>query len=166
MEYCPICGENTFTLHHERYFKCEACDFTYYHNVAAATVAFIRCKNELLFAIRAYEPFKGMLDLPGGFQEIGETYEEGLQREMKEELGIEIPLEQMHYCFSIPSKYPMPVVDYYSCDAYFEIVYDEKPEITPADDVASVEWIKIDEIDFTRIGFKSMHKAIQQKYLG
>ena len=57
--------------------KCENCGFEYFMNPSAANVAFIVNENdELLVERRKNEPAKGMLDLPGGFTDIGETAEE------------------------------------------------------------------------------------------
>ena len=161
LRYCPECGQHTLRLDEARKFTCSACGFVYFHNVAAATVAMIRCKDELLFAVRAHEPYEGMLDLPGGFQEIGESFEEGLIRELNEELGLAILPHQLRYLFSYPNRYPYKGTVYYSCDAYFEIVYEEKPAIVAGDDVRSVRWVALDQIDFETIAFENMKKAIQ-----
>ncbi len=45
-------------------------------------------KNQLLVTRRKQDPFKGTLDLPGGFAEPGEGIEQSLIREIKEELEI------------------------------------------------------------------------------
>lgn len=39
---------------------------------------------------RRYEPLAGRWSLPGGTLEVGETLEEGLAREMREETGLEV----------------------------------------------------------------------------
>lgn len=48
-------------------------------------------KNKQIVLIKkANGPYKGKLDLPGGTIEFGETPEQALMREIKEEVGIEI----------------------------------------------------------------------------
>lgn len=48
-------------------------------------------KNDKIVLIKkANGPYKGKLDLPGGTIEFGETPEETLLREMKEEVGIDV----------------------------------------------------------------------------
>ena len=47
-------------------------------------------KNEVLLIQKARGPYKGQLDLPGGGIEYGETAEETLKREIKEEVGLTI----------------------------------------------------------------------------
>ena len=46
--------------------------------------------GELLVVTRNRDPAKGTWDLPGGFLDPGETYEQGLRRELREELNLDI----------------------------------------------------------------------------
>ena len=92
--YCPKCGSSHFEINNEKSKKCADCGFVYYFNPSAATVALIlNEKNELLVCRRAKEPAKGTLDLPGGFIDMNETGEEGVAREVLEEIrnqGLEL----------------------------------------------------------------------------
>ena len=44
--------------------------------------------------------------LPGGFMDIGETIENCLKREMSEEVGLEVEIEQLPGLYSDPSRDP------------------------------------------------------------
>ena len=158
--YCPKCGTDSFTGRGDKSYLCKECNFVYYHNAAAATVAIIRCSREILMSVRGCEPYKGMLDLPGGFQEYGESFEEGITRELEEEIGIVI--ESPEYIFSLPNIYPYKGVVYHSSDAYFEVLFDEKPVVEAGDDVSGLKWVDIDEIDYSQIAFDSMKKALRR----
>jgi 8-oxo-dGTP diphosphatase len=46
---------------------------------------------------RADIPFPGLLDLPGGGREAGESPAQCALRELAEEFGITIPLDRVHY---------------------------------------------------------------------
>ena len=50
--------------------------------------------GKALVSVRAREPEKGRLDLPGGFLGVGEHPVDGLRREVKEELGVEAEVEE------------------------------------------------------------------------
>ncbi|HTZ90337.1 MAG TPA: NUDIX hydrolase [Alloacidobacterium sp.] len=51
-------------------------------------------ENQVLLVQRGHEPLKGEWSLPGGALELGETLEQGIQREVLEETGLEIePLQ-------------------------------------------------------------------------
>lgn len=89
--YCPKCGSSHFVEASEKSRKCENCGFEFYLNPAAAVAAFIlNSKNELLVERRKLEPAKGMLDLPGGFCDMGETVEQAMKREIKEETALDV----------------------------------------------------------------------------
>lgn len=76
-KYCPKCGSVHFEINNEKSKRCADCEFVYYFNPSAATVALIMNeRNELLVCRRAKDPAKGTLDLPGGFIDMAETGEE------------------------------------------------------------------------------------------
>lgn len=159
--YCPQCGSHSFLAQADnKSFQCTACGFTYFHNIAAATSVFIRCNNEIILCKRAFEPFKGKFDLPGGFQEAGESFEEGAMREVHEELGI--TLKNMRYLFSLPNTYRYKEVTYYTSDCYFEAVLSHKPAVCVNDDVADFKWVSLDAIDLKYIAFENLRQAIKR----
>src|SRR5512134_4127057 len=49
--------------------------------------------GKVLFVRRNYEPGKGTWTLPGGFAEHTETLDEAVQRELREETGIEVEVK-------------------------------------------------------------------------
>lgn len=89
--YCPICGSSEFQENSEKSKKCRKCGFEFFMNPSAATAAFIVDEQgRVLVVRRSKEPAKGTFDLPGGFCDIGETSEEGVMREVKEETGLTV----------------------------------------------------------------------------
>ena len=116
-KYCPKCGSVHFEINNEKSKRCADCEFVYYFNPSAATVALIMNeRNELLVCRRAKDPAKGTLDLPGGFIDMAETGEEGVSREVKEETGMEV--KKAEYLFSLPNIYVffLPLKDIHTED--------------------------------------------------
>ena len=52
--------------------------------------ALIFDRDRILMVERGKEPLKGYWSLPGGVLEIGETLEDGVRREVREETGLEV----------------------------------------------------------------------------
>ena len=71
-----------------------------YQRVVAA--AFIQKGDRILIAKRSPKAkvFPGMYELPGGKIEFGETPEEALKREIKEELDVEVEVFEPYHVFS------------------------------------------------------------------
>jgi len=122
--FCPSCGRKSFEEDDNQRNECKECNFTFYRNVAAAVAVVVRCRDEVLFTIRATDPGKGMLDLPGGFVDPQESLEEAAKRELLEELRIDE--SSLRYLFSEPNIYRYRDVDYNTIDAFFEVQLDEK----------------------------------------
>lgn len=62
--------------------------------------------NKIVLVERGKEPFKGMIELPGGHVEKGETVEAAAIREAKEETNLEIELENILGVYSDPKRDP------------------------------------------------------------
>ncbi len=75
--------------------------FTYKYPRPAVTVDAVVFRNgtsgdEVLLIRRKHPPFEGKWALPGGFVDMDETLEQAVQRELKEETGLEgVPLRQL-----------------------------------------------------------------------
>ncbi len=70
--------------------RCPACGSVTYRNPLPVSVVLLPVDDGLLLVRRTQEPQAGKLALPGGFIEIGETWQEAGAREMREETGIMI----------------------------------------------------------------------------
>src|SRR5688500_6478317 len=105
MEYkfCPKCGSEA-QRKLSNLLVCKNCDYNFYLNPASTHAIILEnSKGEILLVKRKFEPMKGALDLPGGFVESGESLEDSVIREIKEELGIDIP--DVKYFGSYPDEY-------------------------------------------------------------
>ena len=160
-EFCPRCGSKHFEINGERSRHCSDCNLTYYANASASTAAIIsNSKDEVLLTTRAFNPAKGMLDLPGGFVDMNETAEEAIIREIKEELNINIQNPQ--YLFSLPNEYEFSGITVHTLDLFFKVEIDDNTIISTADDVASAQFFDLKHVNIESIGLKSIKTAIEK----
>lgn len=158
--YCPMCGSKHFIVNNFKSKRCEDCGFVYYINPCAATAAFIINSNgELLVVRRGKEPAKGTLDLPGGFVDNGETAEDGIIREVKEETGLDVT--ECKYLFSLPNIYPYSGFDVHTLDMLFECKVDESTEARADDDASELMWLPMEKVRPEEFGLKSIRRAVE-----
>ena len=125
--FCPNCGCKNIQNIDMRCWRCAECGFVLYNNVAAAVAVIVLDKSgSVLFEVRAKEPKQGMLCLPGGFVEPGETPEQACIRECHEELGFE-PVE-LKYMAGFPNTYDYKDIRYKTCDMFFTAVLPDDAE--------------------------------------
>jgi hydroxymethylpyrimidine/phosphomethylpyrimidine kinase len=87
--FCAMCGGQLGKLPGEHgHLFCRQCGFVHYRNPLPAVVLLVHDNERVLLVRRAVQPKKGMLSLPGGFLETGETPEECGRRELLEETGL------------------------------------------------------------------------------
>ncbi|MCD8029544.1 MAG: NUDIX domain-containing protein [Bacteroides sp.] len=159
--YCPRCGSGCFIVNNAKSKKCRNCDFVYYFNPCAATVAIlVNGDNELLVARRAHEPARGTLDLPGGFIDPYETAEEGIRREVREETGLE--LSSISFLFSLPNIYPYSGFDVHTLDLFFMCQAEETSQLHPMDDVEELFFIPLSQIRPEEFGLTSIRNGIKR----
>ncbi|MBN1868367.1 NUDIX domain-containing protein [Candidatus Sumerlaeota bacterium] len=158
--YCPQCGEKSLGRLGATEFHCERCGFTAFRNVAAAVGAIVARDGKILVTRRAKEPGAGMLDLPGGFVEDGETLEEAVRREVREELGLEIG--NVSYFGSFPNTYSFKGIDYSTVDGIFVCHVDSEPTRQEAEEIA--EWMFLDSktLSLDDVAFPSIREALRR----
>jgi len=153
--YCPKCGKQDLIQDSEKSIKCNSCGFRYFINMSAAVAAIIRNnKNEILFTIRKHEPAMGMLDLPGGFVDLGETAENALAREIYEELNLEII--KMQFLRTFTNKYQFGGIQYQTLDLVFDCQVETLENIRVADDVAGYVFRNPVSVKSEEIGLQSI----------
>ncbi len=97
--FCGRCGQPTELLPGERARRCPACRTPFYPRIAPAVIVLVTQGERMLLARSSNfpEPFFSTL---AGFVEPGESLEEAVLREVKEEVGIE--LKELRYFGSQP----------------------------------------------------------------
>lgn len=87
--FCGRCGNPTRDKPGERAKACDACGYVAYPRVSPAMMALVTRGRELLLA-RAHRFAPGMFSALAGFVEAGETIEDCIAREVREEVGVEV----------------------------------------------------------------------------
>ena len=87
--YCGTCGSRTVHSRTERAVKCSNCGRTIYPRIIPAVIVGVINGDKILLTKYAGRdvPFYALI---AGFTEIGETFEETVQREVMEEAGIRV----------------------------------------------------------------------------
>jgi ADP-ribose pyrophosphatase YjhB (NUDIX family) len=142
-----------------RRFAARPCHFVYYFNPTVASAAILlRSDGCGLFIRRAKEPSKGMLGLVGGFIDIGETAEEGLRREVREEVGLE--LEGVFLPLHPTQQLSLPGRDVSRVGPLFIARVQDPEKAVALDDVESFCWMDPHAVRAEEMAFPSMRKAL------
>ena len=159
-QYCPFCGAKAFRAGNENYMQCYNCQKKYFINASGAVACIIENKNgEILLTRRAFDPAKGMLDLPGGFVSPDETAENAVRREIKEELNLNVT--SMQYIGSSPNRYLYGGMMYYTLDMGFKCNVADFEAIRIADDVDGYEFFPHNRINPEEISFPSIRNILK-----
>lgn len=155
---CPHCGSADISGLRNT-MLCSDCGYKLFFNCAAATSCLIINDDRLLMIVRKKDPGKGLLDLPGGFVDYGESLEAGMARELAEEIGV--APDHLSYLTSAPNTYIYKSVLYRTTDCFFTAELPEGAALSAGDDAAEILWVPLDAIDFDKIAFDSVKTAIR-----
>lgn len=95
-------------------------------------------------------------DLPGGKIEEGETFVEGLIREIKEETAIEVLPSAISFVGSTGAK------DYYGKDLsleLYEVKLDHRPEVSLSFEHDSYQWVAVKDLQIAHKLFEPLVEA-------
>lgn len=117
--------------------------------------AIIEINDGIVIIERSNPPFG--FALPGGFVDNGETLEEAVKREAKEETGLDITDVKQFHTYSDPKRDPR----FHTIGTVF--LAKSKGEPKAGDDAAGLKIVEINEIE--KIPFAFDHKKILQDYI-
>lgn len=159
MLFCRRCGQRAKHVRDHIYECPEHVLFANSQPACAAIV--VNSDGNVVVGVRAIEPFMGAYDLPGGFVDHQETFEECITRELNEELGL--APEDLH-----APRFVASGLDEYSfrgevlpvLTVTFAIHVRAGAVPVAADDLASLVEIAPADIDLNRFCFPSARAAL------
>jgi 8-oxo-dGTP diphosphatase len=99
--HCPRCGADLQPA--DGRAACASCGYVVYASpVPAACGLCVDDEGRILLTRRAWEPYAGMWDLPGGFLEEDEHPLDCLRRELAEETGLAVEPTEWFGAFMVP----------------------------------------------------------------
>jgi 8-oxo-dGTP diphosphatase len=108
--------------------------------------AIVLRKGEILLEQRGNEPARGQWTIPGGVVEIGESLEDAVRRETKEETGLDVQhahlidvVDQVHLDQKGSIEYHYVIIDY--------VVTVKSGEPHAASDAKALRWVPIGEVE-------------------
>ncbi len=135
--FCGTCGTRTVTKPGEHAPRCETCARDIYPHVAPCMITLVHDGPRVLLSRAPTFP-KGMYGLSAGFIEPGETLEQCVHREVREETALEV--KNLRYRGSQP--WPMPsqlMVGFFAEYAGGELVVD-------TNELEEAAWFHVDDL--------------------
>ena len=143
--FCPFCGNSLIRKQvdgRDRLY-CEECSRIIWQNPKPVAWLLVRKDEEYLLVKRANEPDRGEWDIPGGFLELDETFEEGAVRELEEETGVQINQEGIEILDTLGFHRG----EHHVVGVVFHTEVDEIPDVEAGDDAAEAQFWRLEEFD-------------------
>ena len=156
--FCPADGTRLGEPRPSGGVTCSLCGRSWYRNSAPAVGAVIVEDEKALLTLRAREPEKGRLDLPGGFLGVGEHPVDGLAREAHEELGVEI--EVLEPPILLATHTYGPAGQYVLAIGFRARIVAGEPE--PTDDVTAIRWVSTEEVDSADFAWEHDRRMVRE----
>jgi len=160
LNFCRRCGA-PLTKKNGHVYTCERGHTIFLNPVPTVGVFLFDTSDNLLLSVRAIEPDKGALDAFGGFVDGDETFEQALERELHEELGLtSSDYSKPVYLTSAVNQYryggePITVIS----NLYYARL---KPSAQPKarDDVAEIHKITLNDVRLDMIGGDDIRRGL------
>jgi NAD+ diphosphatase len=97
-----------------------------------------------------------MLDLPGGFVDLGETAEDAVKREIFEELNLKV--NKTEFVGTFTNKYQYAGIEYQTLDLVFNCLVESFEKLKVADDVSGYFFRDLAGLKHEEIGLESIRE--------
>lgn len=135
--FCGSCGSRTVHHENERTLVCPGCSHSFFPRISPCVIMLITKGNKMLLA-RSSRSNTNFYSCLAGFIEIGETPEETVRREVREEVALEI--KNIRYIASQSWPFPSQLMLGYIAEYASGDIVPEPAEI------AEANWYDIDSL--------------------
>ena len=135
--YCGSCGRPLRSLPGERGMHCEPCELTQYPRLSPSMIVLVTRGEEILLARSSRFP-SGLYSTLAGFVEPGESVEHCVQREVREEVGLEVA--NLQYITSQGWPFPHSLMLGFHAEYAGGVIVPEPGEIEDA------RWFRLDSL--------------------
>ena len=135
--YCGKCGTLTEIVEDEMARICPECGFINYTRISPAVIIAIIKNGKILMAKHSYG-LKNRYALVAGFIEAGETLEEGVKREIMEEVGLNV--KNIKYFGSQPWPFPNSLMIGFTAE------YDNGEINVDGKEIVDAKWFDVNEV--------------------
>lgn len=150
--FCGRCGRSMEHDNKERMLKCKCCKNMVYPKICPAVIIAVTDGDRILLTKYAGRTYKNYA-LVAGFSEIGETFEQTVEREVMEEVGLKV--KNIRYYKSQPWALSGSLLAGFFCELdgsdYIRLQEDE---------LALGTWVNADNLDFEDDGISLTREMI------
>ncbi|NAX19842.1 NAD(+) diphosphatase [Vibrio sp. V39_P1S14PM300] len=137
MRFCPQCGGRNHLNHNQLAMQCGDCRTLHYPRIFPCIIVAVRDQQRILLAQHPRHR-NGMYTVIAGFLEVGETLEQCVAREVREETGIEV--RNIRYFGSQPWAFPSSMMMGFVADYHSGVLKPDYSELSDA------RWFEVDEM--------------------
>jgi NAD+ diphosphatase len=171
-KFCPRCATPLTLkgLGGAQRAHCTACAFTHWNNPAPVVAALIELDGRIVLARNAAWP-QGMFGLITGFLEAGETPEQGVEREVLEETGLQTQSTELLGVYEFAKKNELIIGYHVQAQgeirlneelSEYRLIAPEKLKPWPfGTGLAMAEWLKRRKISFEFLEMQAVQKILR-----
>lgn len=154
--FCGRCGHATEVHPTELARQCPNCGAMYFPRISPAVITLVHRDGAVLLATNRTQA-RGFYALIAGFVEVGETLEQAVRREIREEVGLEVG--RIRYAGSQPWPFPSQLmIGFYAEYRSGDIVVQES-------ELSDARWFPLDALPDSRPGRFTIAGRLIQRYL-
>ena len=139
-QFCGRCATPTEMREQERARVCPDCGLSFYPRLSPAVIMAVIRDDRILLAHGRRHP-EGLYSVLAGFVEPGETLEDAVRREVKEEVGLDVG--NIRYFGSQPWPFPSSLMLAFTCE------YKGGEIVLEDEEIADAGWYRAGELPQT-----------------